>query len=88
MTRVRALAAALLLGASCAPADAQEIGRLFHSVEQRNALDALRKTKPQPQKPPASQRSLSSQPVHLDGYVLRPDGKSMVWVNGQINVRR
>ena len=85
---MRALAVALLLGAYCAPASAQEIGRLFHSAEQRNALDALRKTKPQPQKPPASQPSIASQPVHLDGYVLRPDGKSMVWVNGQINVRR
>lgn len=85
---MRALAVALLLAACCAPAAAQEIGRLFHSVEQRNALDALRKTKPQPQKPPVSQPSSPSQPVHLDGYVLRPDGKSMVWVNGQINVRR
>jgi len=88
MKTVRALAVAFLLGASCAPAGAQEIGRLFHSAEQRTALDALRKTKPQPQKPPGSQPSLSAQPVHLDGYVLRPDGKSIVWVNGQINVRR
>ena len=87
MTRLRALAIAFLLGASCA-AGAQEMGRLFHSAEQRNALDALRKTKPQPQKPPASQPSLASQPVRLDGYVLRPDGKSVVWVNGQLNVRR
>ena len=84
---MRALAVALL-AACCAPASAQEVGRLFHSVEQRNALDALRKTKSQPQKPPASQPFLASQPVRLDGYVLRPDGKSMVWVNGQINVRR
>ncbi|HEV8094329.1 MAG TPA: hypothetical protein VGP71_01300 [Burkholderiales bacterium] len=88
MTSARGLAVALLLGASCAPSNAQEIGRLFHSVEQRNALDALRKTKPQQQKPPAAQPSLASQSVHLDGYVVRPDGKSMVWVNGQISVRR
>ena len=87
MTRLPAIAGAFLLGASCA-AGAQEMGRLFHSAEQRNALDVLRKTKPQPQKPPASQPSLASQPVRLDGYVLRPDGKSMVWVNGQLNVRR
>ena len=86
MTRPPAIAMALLLGASCA-AGAQEMGRLFHSAEQRNALDALRKSKPQPQKPPASP-SLASQPVRLDGYVLRPDGKSMVWVNGQLNIRR
>ena len=85
---MRALAVAFLLAACCTPASAQEIGRLFHSAEQRGALDALRKTKPQPQKPPVSQPSLSAQPVRLDGYVLRPDGKSMVWVNGQINVRR
>lgn len=88
MTSLRTLAVALLLGTCCASASAQEIGRLFHSAEQRTALDALRKTKPQPQKPPGSQPSLSAQPVHLDGYVLRPDGKSIVWVNGQINVRR
>ena len=88
MTTVRALAVALLLGAFSAPAGAQQIGRLFHSAEQRNALDALRRTKPQPQKPPASLPPASSQPVHLDGYVLRPDGKSIVWVNGQINIRR
>jgi hypothetical protein len=85
---MRALVFAVLLGAYCAPASAQGIGRLFHSVEQRNALDALRKAKPQPQKPAVSQPSFPSQPAHLDGYVLRPDGKSMVWVNGQINVRR
>jgi hypothetical protein len=88
MTSARALVVALLLGASCAPANAQEIGRLFHSVEQRNALDAIRRTKPQQQKPRAAQPSLSSQSVQLDGYVLRPDGKSMVWINGQVRVRR
>ena len=88
MTSLRALAVAFPLAACCAPAGAQEIGRLFHSAEQRSALDVLRKTKPQPQKPPASQPSFLAQPAHLDGYVLRPDGKSMVWVNGQINVRR
>ena len=85
---MRALAIPLLLAAWCAPASGQEIGRLFHSVEQRNALDALRKTAPQPQKPAVSQPSFPLQPVHLDGYVLRPDGKSIVWVNGKINVRR
>ena len=85
---MRALAVALLLGACCASSSAQQIGRLFHTVEQRNTLDALRKTKPQPQKAPAPQPSHASQPVHLDGYVLRPDGKSMVWINGHIHVRR
>jgi hypothetical protein len=88
MTSARALAVALLLGVPCSAANSQEIGRLFHSVEQRNALDALRKAKPQQQKPSAAQASSSSQPVHLDGYVVRPDGKSMVWINGQISVRR
>jgi hypothetical protein len=87
VTNARALVVALLLGAPCAPANAQEIGRLFHSVEQRNALDALRKAKQQ-QKPRAAQPSPSAQSVHLDGYVVRPDGKSMVWINGQVSVRR
>jgi len=88
MTSARALLFALLLGVPCSDANSQEIGRLFHSVEQRNALDALRKAKPQQQKPSAAQASSSSQPVRLDGYVVRPDGKSMVWINGQISVRR
>ena len=84
MTRPPAIAMVFLLGASCV-AGAQEVGRLFHSAEQRNALDVLRKTKPQPQKPPVAPPSLASQPGRLDGYVLRPDGKSMVWVNGQLS---
>ena len=88
MTSARGLVVAVLLGAPCAPSNAQEIGRLFHSVEQRNVLDARRKMKPQQHKPSATQSSLVSQPVHLDGYVLRPDGKSMAWVNGQVSVRR
>jgi len=88
MTSARALVVALLLGAPCASSNAQEIGRLFHSVEQRNALDSLRKTKPQQPKPSAAQSSLASQSVHLDGYVMRSDGKSMVWINGQVSYRR
>ena len=88
MTNARELLVALLLGAPCTPANAQEIGRLFHSVEQRNALDALRKAKAQQQKPRAAQPSPSTQFVHLDGYVVRPDGKSMVWINGQVSARQ
>jgi hypothetical protein len=88
VTSARAPVVVLLLVAPCAPSNAQEIGRLFHSVEQRNALDAIRKTKPQQPKPPAAPPSPASQSVHLDGYVIRSDGKSMVWVNGQVRYRR
>ncbi|MGH8675298.1 MAG: hypothetical protein ACREVG_13415 [Burkholderiales bacterium] len=74
------------VGSLCVPASAQEIGRLFHSTEQRNALDSLRKTKPQQQKPPGPEQTASAQPARIDGYVLRSDGKSMLWVNGQFKV--
>ena len=75
-------------GSLCVPASAQEIGRLFHSTEQRSALDALRKTKPQAQKPPGPEQTAPAQPARVDGYVLRSDGKSMLWVNGQLKVRQ
>ena len=75
-------------GSLCVPASAQEIGRLFHSTEQRGALDALRKAKPQQQKPPGPEQPTSAQPARVDGYVLRPDGKSVLWVNGQFKVRQ
>jgi hypothetical protein len=66
------------LGALAAPAGAQELGRLFHTPEQRHALDARRAARP-PQvildAPPPLQ------PARVDGYVLRSDGRSTVWVN-------
>ena len=63
-----------------APASqAQELGRLFFTPEQRAALDARRKARV-PDKPAAA--AVVSPTTRLDGYVKRSDGPSTVWVNG------
>jgi hypothetical protein len=77
-----ALLAALLLGAWPIPAGAQQLGRLFHSAAERSALDSLRKTKPPQQKPVSPQAPTAPQSARVEGYVMRPDGKSTLWVNG------
>jgi hypothetical protein len=77
MTRLLLLAA---LALPLAPAQAQELGRLFFTPEQRAALDARRKARV-PDK--AAAASVSSPTTRLDGYVQRSDGPSTVWVNGE-----
>jgi hypothetical protein len=61
-------------------ASAQELGRLFFTPEQRNALDARRKARI-PDKPAAA--VVESPVTRLDGFVQRGRGKSTVWVNGE-----
>jgi hypothetical protein len=79
---MRLRAAALLIGANLvamAPAcEAQELGRLFFTPEQRSALDARRKAR-MPDRPAAA--VVASPTMRLDGYVKRSGGKSTVWVN-------
>jgi hypothetical protein len=73
--------ALLLAGMLLLPcAQAQEIGRLFFTPEQRAALDARRKARV-PDKPAASP-VVASPTTRLDGYVKRSQGPSTVWVNG------
>ena len=60
-------------------AQAQELGRLFFTPEQRQALDARRKARV-PDKPAAV---AASPTMRLDGYVKRSGGPSTVWVNGE-----
>jgi hypothetical protein len=73
----------LLLGSlaclSSGGALAQELGRLFFTPEQRQALDARRKARI-PDKPAAA---AASPTLRLDGYVKRANGRSTVWVNGE-----
>jgi hypothetical protein len=71
----------LCLGSTlCMPsAVAQDLGRLFFTPEQRQALDARRKARV-PDKPAAT---AASPTVRLDGYVKRSGGRSTVWVNGE-----
>ena len=62
-------------------ATAHQIGRLFHSPAERSALDAQRKTKPS-QHPLAPNPPAAPPPTRLDGYVVRSDGRSTLWLNG------
>jgi hypothetical protein len=70
----------LLACAVAAPSlQAQELGRLFFTPEQRASLDARRKARV-PDKPNAP--TVVSPTTRLDGYVKRNEGPSTVWVNG------
>lgn len=74
---------ALLLGIAMLlspPANADDLGRLFFTPEQRAALDARRKARI-PDKPAAV--AVESPVTRLDGFVSRGSGKSTVWVNGE-----
>jgi hypothetical protein len=79
---IRAGAAALLALLLAVPAaEAQELGRLFLTPDQRDALDARRKARV-PDKPEAAPAAVA--PVRrIDGYVQRGGGRSTVWVNGE-----
>jgi hypothetical protein len=70
---------AALLAAHPSVSHAQELGRLFFTPQERAALDARRKTN-LPDKPAAA--NAEAQRARVDGYVLRPEGNSTVWVNG------
>ena len=71
---------ALLMTIFLGNAQAQELGRLFFTPEQRAALDARRKARV-PDKPAAV--VVASPVTKLDGYVQRSSGPSTVWVNGE-----
>ena len=78
---MRPLAFLLLVLALLAPASAgaQQLGRLFFTPEQREALDARRKAR-LPDKPAAV--AAASPTTRLDGYVKRSHGKSTIWLDG------
>ena len=71
----------LLLALALTPAtgQAQELGRLFFTPEQRAALDARRKARA-PDKPAAV---VAAPVTRLDGYVKRSGGPPTVWINGE-----
>ena len=79
MTRAFVLLMVLFLNSkACA---AQELGRLFFTPEQRDALDARRKAR-MPDKPAAAPMA-ASPTTRLDGYVQRSGGRSTVFINGE-----
>jgi hypothetical protein len=59
---------------------AQDLGRLFFTPEQREALDSRRKARV-PDKPAAAM--VVSPTTRVDGFVKRSGGPSTVWVNGE-----
>jgi hypothetical protein len=71
----------LLTGVASESANAEPLGRLFHSAAERSTLDSQRKAKLLPPKPAASRPS-EPPTAQLDGYVVHSDGKSTLWVNG------
>ena len=77
---MRPVAALLLACALLAPGavPAQELGRLFFTPEQRDALDARRKAR-LPDKPVALAPSPTTR---IDGSVQRSSGRSTVWIDG------
>lgn len=76
MIRILLAAALLVPGLP----QAQELGRLFFTPEQRAALDARRRARV-PDKP-AAIPAVASPTTRVDGYVQRSQGPSTVWVNG------
>ena len=74
------LALLLLLALGPAASQAQELGRLFFTPEQRASLDARRKARV-PDKPAAV--VVASPVTRVDGYVKRSAGPSTVWINGE-----
>lgn len=77
-----ALVAAAIALAGAGSAQAQELGRLFFTPEQRAALDARRKARV-PDKPAAT--PVTESPVtRINGAVQRGSGKSTVWVNDEM----
>ena len=70
----------LAFGLLAPAAQAQELGRLFFTPEQRSSLDARRKARI-PDKPAAV--VLAAPVTRLDGYVKRSAGPATVWINGE-----
>ena len=76
---MRPLVFLILIGMVC-EVQAQELGRLFFTPDQRAALDARRKARV-PDRPQLT--TTVSPTTRLDGYVKRQGGRSTVFVNGE-----
>lgn len=78
----------LALVAFAAVVQAQDLGRLFTTPEEREMLEALRSQPPKPQTEaaPVVTPTIESAPVvphvTMNGLVRRSRGRGMVWVNG------
>ena len=78
----------LALATFAAVVQAQDLGRLFTTPEEREMLEALRRQPPKPQieAAPIVTPTVESAPVvpsvTMNGLVRRSRGRGMVWVNG------
>ncbi len=76
------------LVAFAAAGQAQDLGRLFTTPEEREMLEALRRQPPKPQAEAAPLVAPTVEPtpvapnVTMNGLVSRSRGRGMVWVNG------
>lgn len=70
---------ALVASLAAAPSAAAELGTLFHTPEERAALDRLRRGEPTEPPPAAAE----ARPPVVTGYVRRSDGRHTVWVDGE-----
>jgi len=73
----RLVLVAIAFAAACA--HAEELRTLFHSAEERERLDALRRGEPPHAAGPAAKRA----PPVLGGFVKRSDGRDTAWVDGK-----
>jgi len=77
MNRLARCASMALIGALGAPISAQELGRLFFTPEQRQALDRQRQLNIQ-----EKQEIVEDATLTINGVVTRSSGKRTVWING------
>ena len=75
--RAERCCAALLFALAAASAGAAELGTLFHSPDERERLDRLRRGEPPPTAPTAA-----SGARQVTGFVQRSDGRGTVWIDG------
>ena len=76
MNRLARYVSMALIGTLSAPASAQELGRLFFTPEQRQALDRRRQLNIQ------ERQDVEDPTLTINGVVTRSSGKRTVWVNG------
>ena len=75
----RILAAALVAASTaCAAAD---LRTLFHTVEERERLEKLRRG--EPLEVPVAEPKAAPRPSSVTGFVQRSDGKGTIWIDGK-----
>lgn len=72
-----ALALACALAPSPAAAADAELGTLFHTPEERERLDRLRRGEP-----PVERSTTARGANEVTGFVKRSDGRATVWIDG------